>query len=137
MHTIPIVQEYTICSEGPILEWLKLIVKDKGVSHYYIGSNDGIPVLELYWHPGQKAGPVALLGTKSEPMPNTYPVRHRWVGPTREALAAMIDSWLETVDYPPAPDCDGSVVRGWKLTNASCYSYMSFYVMPNWQEYHK
>jgi hypothetical protein len=136
MHTIPIVQEYTICSEGPILEWLKLVVKDKGVTHYNIGSIDGVSMLEMYWHPGNNNF-LPLLGTRSETMPNTNPVRNRWVGPTREALAAMIDSWLETVEYPPAPDCDGSVARGWKLTNGSCWGYKSFSVMPNWQEYHK
>jgi hypothetical protein len=57
----------------------------------------------------------------------------------------MALGWLkESGDYGAAPDCDGSVNRGWQLLSHFSLMpdgldrfYLSFGVRPAWMEYHK
>lgn len=131
-HRIPTVQGYDITSEGPILPWLKLIVRPGKISHYYVGSMDGLPRLELMWL-GKDDAHVPLLGSKRRDSPRD----EFWDGPSLEALASSIEAWLATVDYPRPPQCDGSVAKGWHLSNLRCFGYTEFFVEPHWQEFHK
>lgn len=129
--SIPIVQEYDIYSEGPIVGWLSLIAEDGKITHY----NELDGVLVLYWHKGDDSGASPLLGTQK--IKRDFHNDARWIGPSVETLATAIDAWLVAQDYGSAPSTDGSTKRGWHLTNKGCYHYVEFVVEPHWQVYGK
>lgn len=67
--------------------------------------------------------------------------------PTKvEDCEGFIKSALTTMEYPPEPDCDGSVGKSWRirhrlpassLTLGTGSWYVAFVVTPHWNEYHK
>jgi hypothetical protein len=71
-----------------------------------------------------------------------------------EWTAKGVKSWLETAEYPEEPDCDGSIKKGFQVTNIWNDSYINLgkndlghpqwvfwdlitLVIPHWTEYHK
>jgi len=147
-HRIPTVQQYDIRSEADLLPWLELIVREHKISHYrtttapdVLGESPIIERLELFWTlpPAPSVvrptadGIMQFMGSKRVRV-NDYYV---WNGPSVEAIALNIAAWLSSCEYPPAPDCDGSVEKGWRLCNHGCFQYVEFFVEPHWQEFHK
>lgn len=132
-HRIPIVQDYDIRSEGPITPWLRLIVPDGKISHYAEGEGlHGHQRLLLYW--SHAKGSIPLLSTIMQRKGGG----EVWTGPPVDILGASIDTWLSVIPYPDPPDCDGSVHKGWRLSNMALdHGYTEFFVEPHWQEYHK
>lgn len=143
-HRIPVVQQYDIRSEGDMLPWLELIVRDIWISHYetttapdVLGESPLIERLQLFWTlpPAPASGKprteeiMQFMDSKRVRV-NDYYV---WEGPSVEAIALKIAAWLSSCEYPPAPDCDGSVEKGWRLCNNGCFQYVEFFVEPHWQ----
>lgn len=63
-----------------------------------------------------------------------------------EDCEGFVRSALTTMEYPPEPDCDGSVSKSWRIRHrlpASSITlrqgswYVAFVVTPHWNEYHK
>lgn len=58
-----------------------------------------------------------------------------------KSIIPLVSGWLQTADYGPEPNIDGSCEKGWTLTNNIPYSrgsfYVSFRITPYWCEYHK
>lgn len=76
-------------------------------------------------------------GTNAAPkgiQPLLYPMRASF-------LADLIAGWLDThnaKEYPPKPDCDGSVeMGGFEITTEGCCFDVLFRVRPAWRVYEK
>ena len=134
-HHIPTVQRFDVSSEGPVLPWLQLMVRDGKISHYFERTVSGLTRLELLWH-GPDPEHIRLVGSFLRPGSTIYD------GPPVETLATSIDSWLSTAEYPARPHCDGSIAKGWRIWNyplrpIDVGQYVEFAVEPRWQEFHK
>jgi hypothetical protein len=141
--TVSPIQFFDIRSDGSIHDWLRLIIADGAVSHYFTGERpaekgpnlfvgrlellDGMPT-----PPDRRADPIfgamRLLGSIQRRVASGS----QWFGPDVEAVGYNITAWLNQVDYPDRPT-GGRFAKGWRISNDGCSGNTKFFVEPHWQ----
>jgi len=103
----------------------------------------------LTWHKTAKAWAIThnntlLLLTHKLKGPNSLKCCAEFLSPHMESqLTPIIDIWLKEQEYPTEPKCDGSIKKGFKISNVSRpiegwdSAAVIAEISPHWNLYHK
>lgn len=109
------------CSEESLLLALRLVLKNQA---WFESWRSHLGVLELYWSvPAPKSGEAGSVNRFMAPM-------------NADEVLPSVVGWLKKQPQPagPAPDCDGSTSRGFRLeaNNHDGWSYLACKIKPIW-----
>lgn len=137
--------KFDITHEGDIDRFIEVVTSDGRVTHATTYPGDGEeevpPRLVFFWTDPRFPEATPLIGASRE-RKRINSETMTWSGVSVELVSALAREFLRTVEYPKAPFTDGSVGKGWRLTNSSgfqekgCY-YVELAVEPAWMVYGK